>query len=275
MGGQMDRDLMTAEWLMAFVPAAFLTTGSGKVWGYRTRRNPHSTSNFKWARQQSRALKNVNGASITVNPTRLHIKIGEFQMSQDTKALLTKALTVVVDKKRIDKLPNIPSGYQFALILEDQLKTPQFQHTVRIISWDISKTSEYGGTFDRMIENKSSGTGFLLLETDRWERELYKRIESGEVKLDESLKSDNRDILEDLWNEVHGTGHPDTPSQHPSLPATSPQNPSLPASSSQHPTLPKWADEQQDIRSDPNWGDRENWPKEVLDDWPSDPSGHH
>ncbi|KAJ3715812.1 hypothetical protein C8R42DRAFT_645674 [Lentinula raphanica] len=277
MGGQMDHDPMTAEWVMTLVPSAFLTPGSsqtGKVWGYRTRRDPQSTSNFEWTRQQSRASTNVNGASITVTPTRLHIKIGEFQMSQDTKALLTKALTAVVDKKRIDKLPNIPSGYQYALILEDQLKTPQFQHTIRTISWDISKNSEYGEAFDKMIENKASGTGFLLLETDTWERELYERIKSGKVKLDESLKSDNHDILEDLWDEVHGTGHPATPSQHPSLPDTSPQNPPVPATpESQHPPLPAWALKEQDVYTDPRWKHRENWPKEELDNWPSDPSG--
>ncbi|KAJ3715799.1 hypothetical protein C8R42DRAFT_645666 [Lentinula raphanica] len=124
----------------------------------------------------------------------------------------------------------------------------------------MTKSSEFGKVLDGMVREKGTGAGGVLSkEKDEWEWEVYERIKlGGTVILEDSSKRQNRDVLEDLWNSVHSTGHSSTPSQHLPLPVTLPQahNPPLPATPLQHPPLPAWALKEQD----------------VLDDWHSDPS---
>ncbi|KAJ3715835.1 hypothetical protein C8R42DRAFT_645695 [Lentinula raphanica] len=300
MSGQKWSDPTAAQWVMMIIPSVYLTptNRNKKLWpqafGYRTIQDPNSSA---WTRQFAAGKKKVvTGASVAVNPARLRYTIAKLRMSPETKLQLTLAMKAVVDENHTDKLPNIPSGYQYALLLEKQLKKPEFEHTVEIISFDMSETSEYRKVFIEMIKNKCLGGGKVLnKETDRWEWELYEQIEHyGPTNiLEKSLDSRNRYLLKGSWDKLHGTGLPATSSQNTPLPATSPQNLLLPATSSQnsplpvtspqnsphpatssqHSTLPDiWTPGHQRLVDEIFESDPEFWSKEL--DRPSHPSGH-
>ncbi|KAJ3715805.1 hypothetical protein C8R42DRAFT_680425 [Lentinula raphanica] len=285
---------ITADWVMTIIPSFYLTGSNHKSYGYRTIRDPNSSG---WTRQIPwRSKMTVTGARIRVSPSRTRYTIAKLRMSPRIKSLLTQAMGVAVNENHTDKLPNIPSGYQYALLLRKQLNEPEFLHTVEIVSFDISETSEYGKVFTDMIKNKRMGGRKVLNKgTDPWEWELYEQIEHyGPVNiLEKSLDSQNRYLLEGSWNKLHGTGLPTTSSQNTPLPATSPQNllpPATssqnsplpgtspqnsphPATSSQHSTLPDiWTPGHQRLVDEIFESDPEFWSKEL--DRPSHPSGH-
>ncbi|KAJ3820366.1 hypothetical protein F5880DRAFT_1509417 [Lentinula raphanica] len=290
MSGQKWSDPTAAQWVMMIIPSVYLTptNRNKKLWpqafGYRTIQDPNSSA---WTRQLAAGKKKVvTGASVAVNPARLRYTIAKLRMSQETKLQLTLAMKAVVDENHTDKLPNIPSGYQYALLLEKQLKKPDFEHTVEVVSFDMSETSEYGKVFTEMITNKCLGGGKVLnKETDRWEWELYGQIEHyGPTNiLEKSLDSRNRYLLKGSWDKLHGTGLPATSpqnlllpatsSQNSPLPGTSPQNSPHPATSSQHSTLPDiWTPEHQRVVDKFFEEDPKFWSEEL--DRPSHPSGH-
>ncbi|KAJ3715813.1 hypothetical protein C8R42DRAFT_746134 [Lentinula raphanica] len=269
------------KWLIGITPPELHKQKTPKARGYRTIRNPASQSDFKWEQQRdSDNPTSVNGALVTVTPQHTCFVIATLQMSENTKKDLNNAMRPVIDQHRIDRIPTILSIYQYAVLFQRKLAEKEFRDIVKIIGkFDISETSPFREAFDRMVKEKATGAGDVLEEkVDIWEWELYEQVEHhGPVDiLEKSLDRQNRDILEDLWNKVHGTGLITTLSHNIPLPDTSPQSPPVPATpESQHPPLPAWALKEQDIYTDPRWKHRENWPKEELDNWPSDPSGHH
>ncbi|KAJ3963550.1 hypothetical protein EV361DRAFT_956892 [Lentinula raphanica] len=293
-------DPTMAQWVMALIPSVYLTPTNEdlkfqpRVFGYRTIRDPNSS---EWTQQTSaQSTTLVTGTRLTIYPTRFRYTIAKLRMSPRTKGLLTESLGGVVNENHTDKLPTIPSSYQYALLFEKQLKKPEFKHIVKIISFDISETAEYGEAFTDMIKNKCLGGGKVLnKETDRWEWELYEQIEHyGPTNiLEKSLDSRNRYLLKGSWDKLHGTGLPATSSQNTPLPATSPQNLLLPATSSQnsplpgtspqnsphpatlsqHSTLPDiWTPEHQGVVDKFFEEDPKFWSEEL--DRPSHPSGH-
>ncbi|KAJ3968279.1 hypothetical protein EV361DRAFT_926757 [Lentinula raphanica] len=136
---------------------------------------------------------------------RLVLKIGTVTMSPITKSAVTQDMGAEVQKNRLDKLPNVPSIYQFLNLLHDQLTGLKYSLTVTDHEFDISESSEFGNAFKQMVSKKGTGAGEVLSEDpekDQWERELYKRIESRDIILEESLKKQNSDIFEKLWNEI-------------------------------------------------------------------------
>ncbi|KAJ3833799.1 hypothetical protein F5878DRAFT_388138 [Lentinula raphanica] len=165
-------DPTMAQWVMALIPSVYLTPTNEdlkfqpRVFGYRTIRDPNSS---EWTQQTSaQSTTLVTGTRLTIYPTRFRYTIAKLRMSPRTKGLLTESLGGVVNENHTDKLPTIPSGYQYALLFEKQLKKPEFKHIVKIISFDISETSEYGEAFTDMIKNKCLGGGKVLnKETDR------------------------------------------------------------------------------------------------------------
>ncbi|KAJ3771340.1 hypothetical protein FB446DRAFT_111508 [Lentinula raphanica] len=290
-------DPTMAQWVMALIPSVYLTPtdqdlkSQPRVFGYRTIRDPNSS---KWTQQRYTQMStSVTGARII--PNRFRYTIAKLRMSPGTKGLLTESMGAVVDENHTDKLPTIPSGYQYALLFEKLLKKPEFKHIVEIISFDISETSEYGEAFTEMIKNKRTEGGKVLnKKTDSWEWELYEQIEHyGPTEiLEKSLDSQNRYLLEGSWSKLHGTGPPTPSSQNTPVPATSPQNLLLPATSSQNsplpgtlpqnsphpnspshdPLFPAWAYKEQDIHLDPKWKDPENWKHALAS--PADSPGH-
>ncbi|KAJ3754952.1 hypothetical protein EV360DRAFT_73277 [Lentinula raphanica] len=266
------------KWLIGITPPNLFEQQTPQARGYRTIRNPASQSDFKW--EQQRASNNpasVNGAVVAVTPQHTHFVIATLEMSENTKKDLNDAMRPVIDQHRIDKIPTILSIYQYAVLFQRKLAEKEFRDIVKIIGkFDISETSPFRKAFNHMVKEKITGAGDVLEEkVDIWEWELYEQVKhhGPDVILEKSLDRQNRDILEDLWNKVHGTGLITTLSHNMPRPNTSPQNPSVPATpESQHPPLPAWALEEQDVYTDPRWKHRENWPKDVLDDWPSDRS---
>ncbi|KAJ3754954.1 hypothetical protein EV360DRAFT_73280 [Lentinula raphanica] len=270
------------DWLIGITPPDLFKQKAPRARGYRTIRDRASQSNFKWEQQRlgSKSPTSVNGAAIAVTQQHTYFVIATLEMSEKTKNDLNNAMRPVIDQHRIDKIPTILSIYQYAVLFQRKLAEKEFRDIVKIIGkFDISETSPFRKAFNRMVKKKATGAGDVLQEKeDIWEWELYEQVEhhGPDVILEKSLDRQNRDILEDLWNKVHGDGLITTLSHNMPLPDTSPQNPSVPATpESQHPPLPAWALKEQDVYTDPRWKHRENWPKDVLDDWPSDPSGHH
>ncbi|KAJ3826884.1 hypothetical protein F5880DRAFT_1541449, partial [Lentinula raphanica] len=155
---------------------------------------------------------------VTVSPSRLNFTIGTVTMSQETRAELGRDMRAAVDDYRVDKLPNVPSIYQFAVLLRRQLDKVKYRGTVTVHSFNISDSSEFGKAFDEMVRKKGTGAGDELSEEEdkwewelykriqnRWEWELYKRIESKAIILENSLwLHHNHDIFEELWDEIHG-----------------------------------------------------------------------
>ncbi|KAJ3826889.1 hypothetical protein F5880DRAFT_1541550 [Lentinula raphanica] len=278
----------TAEWVMTITPCELLTptAGDGKgtrvtTTGYRTEKDIASSSNFGWKRKKtvSTSSSNVNGVQIAISSDRPFLEIARLRMSTQDKAQLSAIMGTAVGKYRIDKLPNIPSLYLYARLLEYKLThwDSKDHVIVQIISFDMSKSSAFGEAFEKMIESKGSGVGRLLSEqSDIWEWALYERIQSGDIDLDKIFSEildvgeklgNNKDesmldVSQELWEEVHRTR----------LPATGRQNPSLPATSSQHPPL-EWTDEHQDAVNEALQRDPEFWRKEF--DGLSDTLGHH
>ncbi|KAJ3715854.1 hypothetical protein C8R42DRAFT_645707 [Lentinula raphanica] len=200
----------TADWVIAFIPSEYYLVQPSrkqnpKATGYRTIRNTASNSHFKWKRQvNTKHPKSINGAQVTVSPSRLNFTIGTVTMSQETRAELGRDMRAAVDDYRVDKLPNVPSIYQFAVLLRRQLDKVKYRGTVTVHSFNISDSSEFGKAFDEMVRKKGTGAGDELSEEeDKWEWELYKRIQSKAIDLERSLDvHNNRGILEDLWDEV-------------------------------------------------------------------------
>ncbi|KAJ3769819.1 hypothetical protein FB446DRAFT_746457 [Lentinula raphanica] len=229
-----------ANWVIAVIPVG--TSVNPRVQGYQTIRDMVLESKFKWKRCQTvnKERPGVYGTRLTLINSHLVLEIGRVTMSQNTRAVLAKQMGVVLDQYLIDKLPNVPSIYQFLLLFHQVASEFLLadKHRVKISgSWDLSESSKFGVIFKKMVGKKGTGAnGILSEERDKWECELYKRISSGAIKLDDSLWIyKNKDILEALWNEVHGIGLPASP-QNPSLdPAMSSQHQPLhPATSSQH-----------------------------------------
>ncbi|KAJ3836169.1 hypothetical protein F5878DRAFT_643752 [Lentinula raphanica] len=206
-GGHAERYKGQREdvWVLAFIPDETLKEKRTiQVLGYRTIRDTAPQSDFRWTRQvHTQNKKSVYGALVTVSPQHPHYDIATLKMSEETKANLTIDMREDVDEYRIDKLPSALSIYQFAVRVRHQLAKPKYRDIVDVQSFDISKSSEFGQAFKEMVKEKGTGAGDALSEEeDKWEWELYERIESGAVVLEDSLKLYNRDILEEFWDEA-------------------------------------------------------------------------
>ncbi|KAJ3836172.1 hypothetical protein F5878DRAFT_274168 [Lentinula raphanica] len=192
-------------WTVVFLTVEDQGLIGNEARGYRTIRDPESPV-FKWKRQVDEFQpSNVNGARVVMSKERLVLKIGTVTMSPITKSAVTQDMGAEVQKNRLDKLPNVPSIYQFLNLLHDQLTGLKYSLTVTDHEFDISESSEFGNAFKQMVSKKGTGAGEVLSEDpekDQWERELYKRIESRDIILEESLKKQNSDIFEKLWNEI-------------------------------------------------------------------------
>ncbi|KAJ3761378.1 hypothetical protein EV360DRAFT_80290 [Lentinula raphanica] len=206
-GGHAERykERRADVWVLAFIPDETLKEKRTiQVLGYRTIRDTAPQSDFRWTRQvHTQHKKSVYGALVTVSPQHPHYDIATLKMSEETKANLTIDMREDVDEYRIDKLPSALSIYQFAVRVRHQLAKPKYRDIVDVQSFDISKSSEFGQAFNEMVKEKGTGAGDALSEEeDKWEWELYERIESGAVVLEDSLKLYNRDILEEFWDEA-------------------------------------------------------------------------
>ncbi|KAJ3715855.1 hypothetical protein C8R42DRAFT_680560 [Lentinula raphanica] len=206
--------LKASDWVMVLTPSEDQSQRDHEknrqsfrqVWGYQTIRDQEVLSvpnHFKWKRHLSNDRPTgLNGVYVIIPNKRL-LKIGTVTMSPDARTGLTSTVRAEVEKYRVDKLPNVPSIYQLCLLYEKAFK----EHAeVTIHSFDISESSEFGRAFNQMVREKHTGVGDILSEKeDRWEWELYKRIESKAIILENSLwLHHNHDIFEELWDEIHG-----------------------------------------------------------------------
>ncbi|KAJ3839242.1 hypothetical protein F5878DRAFT_617004 [Lentinula raphanica] len=186
-----------ARWVMALIPSEDLNRSRRQVWGYQTIRYKWETeSETKWKMKVAEDRKRyLYGALATLSDKHLLLKIGAVSMSLTTQYTLTTRMRAELHEYRSDELPNVPSIYQFLLLfhkvaLEDS-------HT-KVHRFDISESSEFGKAFKQMVRKKGTGAtpGGVM---SQWEWELYERIQSGAIILEDSLwKHRNKDILVNL-----------------------------------------------------------------------------
>ncbi|KAJ3715834.1 hypothetical protein C8R42DRAFT_216416 [Lentinula raphanica] len=199
-----------ARCLMALIPSELALRwsqsasdkGLEQVTGYQTTKNPSSPSNFKWERTIDRVHGgSIYGARTTLYPADRIIKIATVEMSQNLKTSLTKDLIQKVTQSRSDKLPNVLSIYELLLHMMRSLKD---EYGINV-DFDMSPDSEFGEAFWEMLGENGTGEGRVLAETgEDWERELYRQIMVGDIRLDDALlDSGNKVILETLWDKVH------------------------------------------------------------------------
>ncbi|KAJ3972594.1 hypothetical protein EV361DRAFT_128278 [Lentinula raphanica] len=228
-----------AHWLMAFIPSAKLDSSQNagyrqvQVWGYQTTKDTASEESIsKWERTvNEKKRRYLYGALTTLSNADRVLKIARVSLPDHAHSCLTRDAIEKVNQSRSERLPDVLSIYELLLINKKLLKH---------VSFDMSKSSEFGMAFDEMVRKKGTGAGGALSkEKDRWEYELYERIWEGKIILDEGLLlRKNQDALEDLWNEVHNPKSV--------VPSTSSHDPS--SSSCQDPPLPPciWVFEEQD-----------------------------
>ncbi|KAJ3715833.1 hypothetical protein C8R42DRAFT_712350 [Lentinula raphanica] len=192
-----------ANWVFVSVPEKDLHKDNSRLVGYATSKN-HHPSMTKWSRQvKSANPSGVNGAMVTMSKDHpsLLIEIGSATMSLNMRNNLAIDMRKAVDTHRCDQLPDVPSIYQYAVLYEEAMKN----RGVEIHHYDISQTSAFGMAFARKVDEKGTGAGGVLSEeVDKWEWALYERIKNGGADvLRISLGKYNKDILEDLWDEVY------------------------------------------------------------------------
>ncbi|KAJ3972584.1 hypothetical protein EV361DRAFT_904721 [Lentinula raphanica] len=198
-----------ARCLMALIPSELALRWSqsasdkslAQVTGYQTTKNPSSPSIFKWERTIDRVHGgSIYGARTTLYPADRIIKIATVEMSQNLKTSLTKDLIQKVTQSRSDKLPNVLSIYELLLHMMISLKD---EYGINV-DFDMSPDSEFGEAFWEMLGENGTGEGRVLAKTgEDWERELYRQIMAGDIRLDDALlDSGNKVILETLWDKV-------------------------------------------------------------------------
>ncbi|KAJ3769817.1 hypothetical protein FB446DRAFT_746443 [Lentinula raphanica] len=246
-----------ATWFMAIVAVEqFARIGRKKdrprVYAYQTIRegrtegNMESQFNSKWTRRRI-ATKNQNdlyGKQIDLSPQHLIFEIARVTTTSELRTIRHKLFQVMRQRfgeYRSDRLPNVPSIYQSVLLLHNATLHEPDVIAVQPKTLEISESSGFGKAFYKMVEKKGTGVGQKLSVKEKWEWELYQRITSGAIVLKDSLlEHKNKDILEDLWDEVY--------------------------------EVPWELLHGQDIDLDPKWKDRESWGN-VLDE-PFDPLRH-
>ncbi|KAJ3715849.1 hypothetical protein C8R42DRAFT_725650 [Lentinula raphanica] len=246
-----------ATWFMAIVAVEqFARIGRKKdrprVYAYqtisegRTEGNMESQFNSKWTRRRI-ATKNQNdlyGKQIDLSPQHLIFEIARVTTTSELRTIRHKLFQVMRQRfgeYHSDRLPNVPSIYQSVLLLHNATLHEPDVIAVQPKTLEISESSGFGKAFYKMVEKKGTGVGQKLSVKEKWEWELYKRITSGAIVLKDSLlEHKNKDILEDLWDEVY--------------------------------EVPWELLHGQDIDLDPKWKDRESWGN-VLDE-PFDPLRH-
>ncbi|KAJ3838313.1 hypothetical protein F5878DRAFT_619948 [Lentinula raphanica] len=191
-----------ADWVAVMVPEEDVTSGK-RVFGYQTLKSPNSDN--EWHRRVLSGRKiGLNGASVTLSKNLRFLRIGSAKMSGDTKGRLSTDMRTEVDEHHVDRVPNVPSTYQFVILLHRQMES-KYKDRVEILDFDFSESSEFGKAVKDMVEKKGTGTGEVLSgERDKWECALYERIKNGGVAdtLEKSLGLKNEVILVDLRNEV-------------------------------------------------------------------------
>ncbi|KAJ3838305.1 hypothetical protein F5878DRAFT_725414 [Lentinula raphanica] len=195
-----------ARWLMALIPLEQLSqigVSHQRVKDFQTIRDTASQSDFKWTLLivDSQGPKGAK-TYIDLKNTDLIFVIGRVAMTAGTRRVLTRDMREELRQYRSDKLPNVPFIYQSLCVYYAlAIKHPDLVFH----SFDISASTEFGRAFKEMVKEKGTGAlEKLSKEEDQWEWELYERIQSGHVVLKESLwEHNNKDILEDLWDEVH------------------------------------------------------------------------
>ncbi|KAJ3715815.1 hypothetical protein C8R42DRAFT_725617 [Lentinula raphanica] len=192
-----------ANWVIVSVPEEDLHKDNIRLVGYATSKN-YQPSLTKWSRQVKSATPGgVNGAVVIMSKDHpsLLIEIGSATMSLKMRYNLARDMRKAVNTHRCDQLPDVPSIYQYAVLYEDAMK----ERGVKIHHYDISKTSDFGKAFARKVNEKGTGAGEVLSEEfNKWEWALYERIKNGGADvLRTSLGKYNKDILEDLWDEVY------------------------------------------------------------------------
>ncbi|KAJ3771327.1 hypothetical protein FB446DRAFT_773146 [Lentinula raphanica] len=194
-----------ADWVAVMVPEEDVppSTSGKRFFGYQTLKSPNSDN--EWHRRVLSGRKiGLNGASVTLSKNLRFLRIGSAIMSEDTKGRLSTDVRTEVDEHHVDRVPNVPSTYQFVILLHRQMES-KYKDRVEILDFDFSESSEFGKAVKDMVEKKGTGTGEVLSEErDKWECALYERIKNGGVAatLEKSLGLKNEDILVDLRNEV-------------------------------------------------------------------------
>ncbi|KAJ3769818.1 hypothetical protein FB446DRAFT_746454 [Lentinula raphanica] len=193
-----------SNWVVALIPVEDLNReDSWTVTGFQTIRDS-TDSVTRWKRKvKPGKLNALNGVSVRMYAGNLILEVARVTMTENTRShQLANFMRKNVQEHHIDKLPNVPSIYQFLLLFREVESDEELKPLIKFSEgWAMSESSSFGKTFKQMVNKMGTGAREVLSETDKWERELYERIKSGQVKLDESLKCHNRDILEDLWNE--------------------------------------------------------------------------
>ncbi|KAJ3972599.1 hypothetical protein EV361DRAFT_128822 [Lentinula raphanica] len=183
-----------ASWIVALIPSEDLTS-KGRFWGYETVRHEDSvTHEYKWElKVDEKGGKWLYGTRFSSSSEHLLLKIGTATMSRVTQSALTSKMRRKITKYRSDELPSVLSIYQFLHLFQDEAShTPH----IEVSDFDISESSEFGKAFKQMVRKKGTGAGGVM---SQWEWELYERIQSGAIILEDSLwKHRNEDILVNL-----------------------------------------------------------------------------
>ncbi|KAJ3965438.1 hypothetical protein EV361DRAFT_1019674, partial [Lentinula raphanica] len=192
-----------SNWVVALIPVEDLDREDRwTITGFQTIRDTNSVTQWK-RKVKPGKLNALNGVSVRMYNGNLILEVARVTMTENTRShQLANFMRRNVQEHHIDKLPNVPSIYQFLLLFREVESDNELKPLIEFSeSWAMSESSSFGKTFKQMVNKMGTGAREVLSETDKWERELYERIKSGQVKLDESLKCHNCDILEDLWNE--------------------------------------------------------------------------
>ncbi|KAJ3715785.1 hypothetical protein C8R42DRAFT_680382 [Lentinula raphanica] len=189
-----------ARWVVALILLEDANRLPYQFWGYETIRDDSETaqSETKWKmRVDKRHHRFLYGAWVALSERHLVLEIGTLTTSQDMKSLLTKKMRAELATYHFDQLPSVLSIYQFLLLFHQQA----LKHLhVQVHSFDISEFSDFGKAFKQIVRKKGTGAGGVM---SQWEWELYERIQSKSIILEDSLwKHKNQDILVELRADV-------------------------------------------------------------------------
>ncbi|KAJ3717327.1 hypothetical protein C8R42DRAFT_717988 [Lentinula raphanica] len=170
-------------------------------WGYRTQRT--DSPPFKWT-----PLKDKHHGLAGAQATK-HVKpiiIGTVTMPQSIKRAVTSAVNKELIQHHSTELPSLIYNnhtltfYWKVLLTYAEGDNPQvtgLREGFKLENWVDS-------FFTGMVKMEGSGAGFAI--TELWERELYARIQNGQLDIDRMLKLVNepsvRDSAESVWEKV-------------------------------------------------------------------------
>ncbi|KAJ3761382.1 hypothetical protein EV360DRAFT_80295 [Lentinula raphanica] len=177
-----------SNWVVALIPVEDLNREDRwTVTGFQTIRDS-TDSVTRWKRKvKPGKLNALNGVSVRMYAGNLILEVARVTMTENTRShQLANFMRRNVQEHHIDKLPNVPSIYQFLLLFREVESDNELKP---LIEFAMSESSSFGKTFKQMVNKMGTGAREVLSETDKWERELYERIKSGQVKLDESLNA--------------------------------------------------------------------------------------